>query len=718
MLPVDYLWVLVCATLVMSMQVGFCMLEAGLVRSKNTINVALKNLMDFCVATVIFWAWSYAVLFGPTLGGLIGGQGFFLNGVAPEKLPYFVFQLMFCATAATIVSGAVAERMRFGSYLLVTALVSGLIYPIFGHWAWSQGGWLRNLGYVDFAGSGVVHGVGGAMALVAAIVLGPRKGRFDSKQGLSSSHSLTISTFGVLVLFVAWMGFNGGSTLKLNLEVPLILVNTVLSGCVGGLAALGMVWWREKLPRLPPTLNGCIGGLVGITASCHAVAPWEAAVIGAVAGVVSYEAGKWLEHWRVDDAVGASAAHFFPGVWALLAVALFGDPAKLQTGLGFWSQLGAQLVGVATLILWAGVGGWVALRLLNRMITLRIDEDGERVGLNVAEHGASTEIIDLLTEMSRHSGAGDFTRQIRFEPYTEVGQIAEEYNRVISKVVEEMELREGIAQRLRVEQAVTDQMNRKMLGSIEYAQRIQQAILPSPEYMQRLFTENFVIYRPRDLVSGDFYWVTQADDSILLAVADCTGHGVPGAFMSMIGYANLRQIVLERGMTEPAGVLAELHRRIRLALGQDKENSGNQDGMDIALIRIDPEAISFAGARRPLWILPAQGPLQTIRGDRKSIGGGRHETREHTLQQHRIPRTQAMRLYLGSDGLTDQPNHLREPYDSSRLESAILSSRSMSLLQQGSAIEQSLDLFCGGASQRDDITLLGIGLSEENPSPV
>jgi ammonium transporter len=705
------LWVIVSCTLVMSMQTGFCMLEAGLVRSKNTINVAIKNLLDFCVAGLCFWAFGFALMFGSSAFGWIGtSEWLFATWPTAHNATFFLFQVMFCATSATIVSGAVAERMSFSGYLYMTALVSSTIYPLSGHWIWNSHGWLAKLGFVDFAGSTAVHSVGGWLSLAAVLIIGPRLGRFSSNTPLSSSHSLGTATFGVLILFVAWLGFNGGSRLALTPDVPLILLNTVLAGCAGALAGLFSAWKIKGLPDLPDTLNGTIAGLVAITAGCHAVSPISAIMIGIIGGALCFYITILLEKMRIDDVVGATAAHGAAGVWGTLAVAIFGQPEKLGTGLSFWSQLGVQSLGVVAVGAWAFGGGWLMLKLINRFEPLRVKPEAERIGLNVAEHGASTEIIDLLSEMGRHRSKGEFTQSLEFDAFTEVGQIAAEYNQVIAKVVEEMELREGIATRLRAERETAEESNRKIVSSIEYARRIQQAILPRAGTLSETLGDHALVYRPRDLVSGDFYWCLREGEHTFAAVVDCTGHGVPGAFMSLVGHALLQQIVAEHGIIEPAEILSAMHQRVRDALRQDAAGGDSQDGMDVCLVRIDADKIIFAGAHRPLWWALPDGTFGEIKGNRISIGGGRHEKRLASFDQHTLPRSPGLTLYLASDGYADQPNHLRQPFDTRRLRELLKRIAPENMPAQNRILDETLDTFRGGAAQRDDITLLAIRL--------
>ncbi len=430
----DVAWVLVCGALVFLMQTGFVCLEAGFTRSKNSINVAIKNATDFAISGVLFWAFGFALMFGASASGWMGTSGFFARAGSedPSRAAFFLFQLMFCATSTTIVSGAVAERMRFTGYLAVAAFLSGVVYTLFGHWAWAEGGWLRNLGFVDFAGSTVVHSVGGWVSLALVLILGPREGRFSSASGRAfQGHNIPLSVVGALLLWMGWFGFNGGSTFAFNAQVPGIMINTTLAGTAGMVAALAGAWVILRRADVSAALNGALAGLVSVTASCHAVGSAESILIGATGGLIMVVGTQFLERRMIDDVVGAIPVHGLCGVWGTLCVALFGEPERLKTGLGFASQLGVQLLGVGVCAAWTFGLCSVFFRLLNRRFPLRVDPEAERLGLNVAEHGASTEIHDLLSVMDRQARSHDMYLRVPVQPFTEVGQIAELYNRVL-----------------------------------------------------------------------------------------------------------------------------------------------------------------------------------------------------------------------------------------------------------------------------------------------
>jgi len=440
LLMIDTLWVLGCTAAVFFMQAGFCCLETGLVRAKNSINVAIKNLVDICVSTCVFWLVGFGIMFGASSAGLFGTSEFCFESLSASNSAFFLFQVVFCGTATTIVSGAVAERMRFSGYVLVAIVVSGLVYPVSGHWAWGglmsgeASGWLERLGYIDFAGSSVVHAVGGAVALAAILIIGPRRGRFDGDAKLFHGHNLPVSALGVLILWVGWFGFNGGSTLAMNDQVPQIMINTGLGAAAGGVGTLAIVWLLTRRADIYAMQNGILAGLVSVTACCHVVGPGAAILIGVIGGWIAAAGTQLLERLKLDDVVCAIPVHGIAGIWGVLAVALFGAPSEFAQDMTRWDQLLVQLTGAGAIVGWSFAVGFGSLWLINKFVPLRVTAEEERVGLNVSEHAASYELLDLLTEMETQRQSGDFTQPTTIVSETEVGQIAAQYNRVLDTV--------------------------------------------------------------------------------------------------------------------------------------------------------------------------------------------------------------------------------------------------------------------------------------------
>ena len=385
----DYVWTIVAAALVFLMQAGFALLETGLTRAKNAANIIMKNVMDAAAGSIVYFLIGFGLMFGPSLGGWVGTSGFGLVGLEGQDMSwiytFFFFQAVFAATATTIVSGAVAERVNFAAYLIVSLVISGLIYPIFGSWAWggllNGGGWLEGLGFLDFAGSTVVHSVGGWAALAGALVVGPRAGKYvNGKPVAIPGHSIPLAALGVFILWFGWFGFNAGSTTAGTPDIGLIAANTFLAAGAGAVAAMIVTWIRGGMPDVGMTLNGVLAGLVGITAGCDAVLPIGAVGIGLIAGVIVVYASLWLEKY-VDDPVGAVAVHGVCGAWGTLAVAIF---AADGFSLG---QLGVQAIGVGAAFAWTFPLAYILFKVLKSAMGLRINEDVETGGLDLHEHG-------------------------------------------------------------------------------------------------------------------------------------------------------------------------------------------------------------------------------------------------------------------------------------------------------------------------------------------
>lgn len=394
---VDTVWVLLAAILIFMMQLGFASVEAGFTRSKNTANILMKNLLDFCFGSLLFWLFGFRLMFGAdAFAGLLANP--FEPGAAiPDNIPqtaFLIFQTMFCATTATIVSGAMAERTQFRAYLVYCIFISAIIYPLAGHWTWG-GGWLSELGFHDFAGSAVVHSAGGWLALVGAALVGPRIGKYrDGKPRPILGHNLTIATIGVFVLWIGWFGFNPGSTVgiatpDLQEKASLVFMNTNISAATGALTALAVAWIRYGKPSLSLSLNGVLAGLVGVTAGCDAVSPAGAALIGILCGTAMVFAVDLFDRViRIDDPVGAISVHGVCGSLGTILTGLFAVDGGLFYG-GGWHMLAIQLLGAVVYAGWALLCGYILFSVIRRTIGLRVDRRVEEDGLDYYEHGES-----------------------------------------------------------------------------------------------------------------------------------------------------------------------------------------------------------------------------------------------------------------------------------------------------------------------------------------
>lgn len=383
----DTVWIVAAAALVFLMQAGFALLESGASRSKNTVNVILKNYTDVCLGSLVFWLVGFGLMFGANPTGWLGTDRFALGYAAAGDWTFILFQTMFAATAATIASGALAERVRFEGYLIASLLCTALVYPVFGAWAWGAQhdgqGWLRALGFIDFAGSTVVHSVGGWFALAGVIVLGPRLGRYgpDGTVRPMPGHSLPLVAMGGFILWFGWFGFNGGSTLAAQASIGQIVLNTHLAASAGAAGAYLHSLLRGQPLTVMNLVNGSLGGLVAITAGCASMQPHWAVVTGLAAGALVLAAQLWIERRGWDDVVGAVAVHGVCGVWGTLAAGLFH-----QDGLFDPARIGVQLVGIAAAFLWTFPLGWLIFKVLAAMGLLRASVQDQQRGLDYSEH--------------------------------------------------------------------------------------------------------------------------------------------------------------------------------------------------------------------------------------------------------------------------------------------------------------------------------------------
>ncbi len=399
-MSLDTVWTLLAAFLVFFMQAGFAMVETGFTRAKNACNIMMKNLMDFSVGSIAYWAIGFGVMFGATKLGLFGTDNFFLGSAGLDtaegipKFAFWIFQAVFAATAATIVSGAMAERTKFGSYLIYSVFISAIIYPLVGHWIWG-GGWLGSKGMIDFAGSTVVHSVGGWAALAGAIMLGPRLGKYNKDRSSNAipGHNIPLAALGVFILWFGWFGFNPGSTVSgTNLSIATIAVTTNLAAAAGAILAMFTAWARFGKPDTSMALNGALAGLVAITAPCANVSPLSAIIIGAVGGILVVLSVEFIDKvLHIDDPVGAVSVHGVCGAWGTLAAGLFvestyGGVNGLFFG-GGSGQFMTQLLGVVSVFVWVFGAATALFWIIKVTAGLRVSAEEELKGLDIGEHG-------------------------------------------------------------------------------------------------------------------------------------------------------------------------------------------------------------------------------------------------------------------------------------------------------------------------------------------
>jgi Amt family ammonium transporter len=528
---IDTLWVIDCAILVFIMQAGFMCMETGLSRHKNSINVALKNAADFGVSVVIFWIFGFGLMFGTSFNGFFGTDLFFFKTDKAEYMTYFVFQAMFVATAATIISGAVAERMKFNGYLIMTVLATGIIYPIVGHWAWSSSylskydtvdqlltvtgsirttGWLSDLGFVDFAGSTIVHSVGGWIALAAVLILGPRIGKYsDANRGKFTGSSFPLAVLGTLILWFGWFGFNGGSNGAMDETVPLILINTFLAAAFGLLTGLSISYYKFKKPDPFYIILGPLAGLVAITAGCNSMTSVTAIFVGIVGAIIAILVNEILNKFEIDDVVGAVPVHLAAGIWGTLAVGLFSDLSILDTGLDRFSQIKIQLIGIISIGSFTFFTSYFILSFFNKFYPLRVSPVQEELGLNIAEHNAVSIEHDLISILDKQSESGDLKIRGPQDPFTAGGVIGLYYNKLMSK--------------LETSEEEKNKWRERISKEVKLAVKVQENFLPKRNL------KNYPVYginlAARE-VSGDFFSFYPHNDSIYFIIADVAGKGI------------------------------------------------------------------------------------------------------------------------------------------------------------------------------------------------
>ncbi len=703
---VDTLWVIDCAILVFIMQAGFMCMETGLSRHKNSINVALKNAADFGVAVVIFWIFGFGLMFGTSYNGVIGTDLFFFKTEKSEYMTYFVFQAMFVATAATIVSGAVAERMKFNGYLIITILATGIIYPIVGHWAWSSSylnnidevrqllavtgevkttGWLTDIGFVDFAGSTIVHSVGGWIALSAVLILGPRIGKYsEANKGKFTGSSFPLAVLGTLILWFGWFGFNGGSNGAMDETVPLILINTFLAAAFGLLTGLGISIALFKKPDPYYVILGPLAGLVAITAGCNSMTSVTAIFVGIIGAIVSIFVNETLNKFEIDDVVGAVPVHLAAGIWGTIAVGLFSDLEILGTGLNRIEQIKVQFIGVISIGAFAFFGSYIVLKILNHFYPLRVSPLHEELGLNIAEHGAVSVEHDLIKILEKQSDTGDLTIRGPQDPFTAGGVIGLYYNKLMSKLEDS--------------ETEKNKWRERISKEVNLAVKVQENFLPKRNL------ENYPVHginiAARE-VSGDFFSFYPHNDSIYFIIADVAGKGIH-AGMVMAKASTLFE-VMSKDKVDPDEMMFHMNND----LFQTKTA-----GMFVTCILGEYDLVSdeirwVNAGHQPALIRSTDGKYSEFISSSTPLGVIKHKDKSvYKLEKAKLA---SSRFYVFTDGLSESLDSKGEEIGIDGSIKIIEDNFNSDLKKQLKDVTSEVVKVAGGKNLSDDLTLVGLG---------
>ena len=701
----DTFWLLICAILVFLMQAGFMCLESGLSRNKNNINVALKNVTDFGIAVVTFWAFGFALMYGTSVSGLFGNKFYFFTTKVAGYQTYFVFQAMFVATAATIISGAVAERLKFFSYVIITFLASGFFYPIVGHWSWAfnfdnpeeKFGWLGQLGYLDFAGASVVHSVGGWIALAVLLVVGNRTGRFrdgDTKKSFQGSNT-PIAALGALILWFGWFGFNGGANGAMDLKIPLILINTFLSASFGLILSSIMGILILKKPEPLFMITGPLAGLVSITASCAYVDPADAIIIGSIGGIISGSTIVLLEKVKIDDVVSAIPVHLAGGIWGTIAVALFGNFEMMGVEKTRLEQLYIQLIGIGSIGSFCFFGSYIVFKTINSFFPLRVSKIHEELGLNISEHNASTDTHELLEVLTRQANSEDYSSRAPQDPFTDSGIIGTQYNVLMDK--------------LEQSEKQKNKWKNRVSQEIKLAMNVQKRLMPKRDI------KNYPIFGlniPAREISGDFYDFYLHDDEVYFTLSDVSGKGV-NAGMVMAKAITLFKIFAKQKF-KPNEILLEMNNDLK-----ETNPSGTFITSIVGRYNIKSDLVEMANAGHQPALLKIGKEFKEFASSSMPLAVTKHKN--ESVYQLESFKLDGGRIYCFTDGFSECMDENKQEIGIDGVKDLILKHENPSLKKElvNATEEIRLKTLKTGALEKgikenndildDDLTIVGIG---------
>ena len=701
----DTFWLLICAILVFLMQAGFMCLESGLSRNKNSINVALKNITDFGIAVATFWAFGFALMYGTSVSGLFGNKFYFFTTKVAGYQTYFVFQAMFVATAATIISGAVAERLKFFSYVIITFLASGFFYPIVGHWSWAfnfenpneKFGWLGQLGYLDFAGASVVHSVGGWIALSILLIVGSRTGRFredDKKKSFQGSNT-PIAALGALILWFGWFGFNGGANGAMDLKIPLILINTFLSASFGLILSsiMGIIILKKPEPLF--MITGPLAGLVSITASCAYVDPADAILIGSIGGIISGSTIVLLEKVKIDDVVSAIPVHLACGIWGTIAVALFGNFEMMGVEKTRLEQLWTQIIGISSIGAFCFFGSYIILKIINSFFPLRVSKIHEELGLNISEHNASTDTHELLEVLTKQAKSDDYSSRAPQDPFTDSGIIGTQYNVLMDK--------------LEQSEKQKNKWKNRVSQEIKLAMNVQKRLMPKRDI------KNYPIFGlniPAREISGDFYDFYLHDDEVYFTLSDVSGKGV-NAGMVMAKSITLFKIFAKQKF-KPNEILLEMNNDLK-----ETNPVGTFITSIVGRYNIKTDLVEIANAGHQPALFKIGAEFKEFKSSSVPLAVTKHK--DESVYQLESFKLNGGRIYCFTDGFSECMDENKQEIGIEGVKELILKHENSSLKKEleNATEEIRLKTLKIGTSEKgikenndildDDLTIIGIG---------
>ncbi|UXP33299.1 ammonium transporter [Reichenbachiella agarivorans] len=737
-LNLDDLWVLVAAALVFFMQAGFKVLETGLVKKEHRSGIGAKNLLDWVAGSIAFFLVGFAIMFGDSTNGIFGFHYFAGDSIDTGKiLIFFLFQLAFAGTALTIVSGAMSGRTGVVAYFIVSLITATIIYPVFGHWAWGNlwvtdnEPWLASLGFMDFAGSTVVHSTGAWVAVMGIYMVGPRLGRYDAYGRIqpTKASDYAYSILGVMILWLGWWGFNGGSTLAFNNDVPQIILNTNLAGAGACFSAFFHAYlFQKKTDVIEKIAGGSLTGLVAITACCNVVTPISSLIIGLLAGVIHNIFYVIIaEKWKLDDPVGAIAVHGIGGVFGTLCVALFGQEELLVHSR--WIQLGTQFIGIATCFIFTTFVSYIVFSIIKKTIGLRVSPVEEKIGSFVGNSSMDVEINEIddqkVAQVSIRVSDKGYNIYSVIE-YLSINQerrkkmISEDRVRYMDEMgsiipplvaVRQMGLMlDSMKEKATAERDELRNKQEEYDNSLQHMGSLQNALLEDESSLKDLFEDSFLIFQPQKKVSGDFYWFKQISEYKIVIVSNCTGKGVSGGFLGMLGISLVKEIFSSNKLLYPDKVLKLLDKKFEHSLKTRTLSVKMKDAMDVSIIIVDElkQKIYFSGANNSVMHV-AGNTINEYQGAKWPIGQF-PEDEKGKFSREVISYLPGESIYLYTNGYYHQTNINEKPLGLDSFKSQLKLVQNMESETQKTILMDDFKEWKGSEEQKDDVLVIGIKL--------